>query len=265
MADSIKNTESVDVVKRIPFGQGEALVFRSRTTMAFAAANAIASKMRQVASVKPTFRMIFAAAPSQSEVLNALTAIPNLPWEQVIAFHMDDYLGLPTAAPQRFANWLDDHLFSKVPLAEVHRIRASGAPDEICQTYADKLAEEPIDIICLGIGVNGHIAFNDPPADFDTEVPYLVVDLDQRCREQQIHEGWFEKLDEVPEEAISMSVQQIMSSKHLICTVPEARKAEAVQRALEGKVNAQVPASILQKHEECRFYLDKESSALLKG
>ena len=126
------------------------------------------------------------------------------------------------------------------------------------------MQKETLDVGFIGIGENGHIAFNDPPADFDTDVPFLVVDLDERCRLQQIHEGWFKALDEVPEEAISMSVRQIMSSKHLVCTVPEARKAEAVQRALEGKVNAQVPASILQHHEDCRFYLDQESSSLLK-
>jgi glucosamine-6-phosphate deaminase len=260
MADSIKNTKSVDVVKRIPFGQGEALVFRSRTDMAFAAANAIAAKMRQVASVKPTFRMIFAAAPSQSEVLHALTAIPNLPWKQVIAFHMDDYLGLPTDAPQRFANWLDDHLFSKVPLAEVHRIPASGAPDEICQTYADKLAEEPIDIICLGIGVNGHIAFNDPPvADFDDPLLVKVVELDEICRQQQVDDGCFGSIKLVPLRAVTLTISQLVAADALFCTVPGAQKRAAVKAAITGPISTKCPASILRTHKNCTLFLDSEA------
>lgn len=260
MVDSIKNTKSVDVVKRITFGEGEALVFPSRTAMASAAANAIASKMRHVASVKPTVRMIFAAAPSQSEVLDALTAIPNLPWNQVIAFHMDDYLGLPASAPQRFANWLDDHLFSKVSLAEVHRISASGAPDEICQAYADKLAEDPIDIVCLGIGVNGHIAFNDPPvADFDDPLLVKVVELDEICRQQQVDDGCFESIKLVPLRAVTLTISQLVAADALFCTVPGAQKRAAVKATITGPISTECPASILRAHKNCTLFLDNEA------
>ncbi len=260
MIESIKNIKSVDVVRRITFGQADAVVFRSRAIMAFTAANAIASTMRHVATVKPTFRMIFAAAPSQSEVLDALTAIPNLPWDQVIAFHMDDYLGLPAAAPQRFANWLEGHLFSKVPLAEVHRIPASGVPDEICRAYADKLAEEPIDIICLGIGVNGHIAFNDPPvADFDDPLSVKVVELDEICRQQQVDDACFESIKLVPAMAVTLTIPQLLAANALFCTVPGAQKRAAVKATIAGPISTDCPASILRTHKNCTLFLDAEA------
>ena len=260
MIESIKTFEPADVVRRITFGQADALVFKSRSIMAVAAANAIASAMRHAASAKPTFRMVFAAAPSQSEVLNALTAISNLPWDQVVAFHMDDYLGLPAAAPQRFANWLEGHLFSKVPFAEVHRIPAFGAPDEICQTYADKLAEAPIDIICLGIGVNGHIAFNDPPvADFDDPLSVKVVELDAICRQQQVDDDCFASINAVPVRAVTLTIPQLLDADALFCTVPGAHKRAALKAAVAGPLSTDCPASILRTHTNCTLFLDTEA------
>ncbi len=236
--------------------------------LAHCAAEDGAARIREALEERDRAVIALAAGSSQIGMLKNLVAAQEIDWGKVIAFPLDEYVGLSSRHPASFSRYLLERFVERLPSelrAFYHVDGTEEDPVKEAVRVSRLLQKETLDVSFIGIGENGHIAFNDPPADFDTEVPYLVVDLDQRCREQQIHEGWFEKLDEVPEEAISMSVQQIMSSKNLICSVPEARKAEAVQRALEGKVNAQVPASILQKHEECRFYLDKESSALLKG
>ena len=228
--------------------------------MAKAAARAIAAEICRVSQVKPKVRMVFAAAPSQSDVLDILTAMPELPWDQVVAFHMDDYLDLPEDAPQRFANWLDAHLFSKVPLAEVHPIPASGAGDEICRSYAEKLAQAPIDIVCLGIGVNGHIAFNDPPvADFGDPCSVKVVELDATCRQQQVDDGCFGSIEDVPANAVTLTIPRLLEADALYCVVPGAHKREAVTAAIEGPLTTECPASILRSHPNCTLFLDREA------
>ncbi len=260
MSASVEALNPADVTRRVPFGSAEALVFASREAMARAAALTIAAQMRHVAEQKPFVRMVFAAAPSQSDVLEALTAMPGLPWDRVVAFHMDDYLDLPAAAPQRFANWLKTHLFSKVPLAEVHLIPATGASDDICRSYAAALAEEPIDIVCLGIGVNGHIAFNDPPvAEFDDPLAVKVVELDTVCRQQQVDDDCFAAISDVPTHAITLTIPRLLDAEALFCVVPGAHKRAAVQAATLGPLTTDCPASILRTHPNCTLFLDPEA------
>lgn len=173
---------------------------------------------------------------------------------------MDDYLDLPPEAPQRFANWLEGNLFSKVPLAEVHRIPTLGLPEEICQNYAEKLVEAPIDIMCLGIGVNGHIAFNDPPvADFDDPFSVKVVELDDACRQQQVDDGCFTSISAVPVRAITLTIPQLLDADRLFCSVPGTHKRAAVKATVTGPLSTDCPASILRTHKNCTLFLDLEA------
>ena len=241
-------------------GSADVLVFENRADMGRAAARAIAEKIRHVAQSKDQVRMIFAAAPSQATMLEHLTQTPEIPWHRVTAFHMDDYIGIPDDASQRFANWLDTHLFSKVPLGNVHRIPSSGNSAEICSSYSEKLNEAPIDIVCLGIGVNGHIAFNDPPvADFNDPVMVKVVELDDICRQQQVDDECFNVIDDVPLHAITLTVPCLLSAESLFCVVPGLHKRDAVKAALEGPVVTDCPASILTTHSDCTVFLDAEA------
>lgn len=261
MNASLKAPDPADAPRRLPFGRAEALAFQSRAAMEKAAADAIAAEMRRTADAKSAVRMVFAAAPSQAGVLNRLTVLRGLPWDRVTAFHMDDYLELPADAPQRFANWLGDHLFSKVSPSEVHTIPASGPPDEICEVYAEKLAEAPIDIVCLGIGVNGHIAFNDPPvADFGDASAVKVVELDGICRQQQVDDACFASIDEVPARAVTLTIPRLLDADALFCVVPGARKRAAVKAAIEGPLTTECPASILRTHSNCTLFLDPEAA-----
>jgi glucosamine-6-phosphate deaminase len=236
-------------------------VYETREAMGRAVAHDVAARIRAVAAEKGAVRMIFAAAPSQAEMLACLTTLPDVPWHLVTAFHMDDYLGLDRAAPQRFGNWLEAHLFSRVALGGVHRIPAEGSDAEICAGYAALLAEAPIDIVCLGIGVNGHIAFNDPPvADFDDPQSVRVVTLDAVCRQQQVDDGCFAHVDDVPERAVTLTIPALMAAEALFCAVPGARKRAAVKAALEGPISPACPASILRSHRACTLYLDREAA-----
>jgi len=229
--------------------------------MADAAAEAIARQIREVAQTKPNVRMIFAAAPSQAEVLSKLSEIPDIPWGQVTAFHMDDYLGIAPQAPQRFANWLERHLFSEISFGSVHHIASSGTPEEICTSYAELLSEAPIDIVCLGIGVNGHIAFNDPPvADFEDPQIVKVVELDDICRKQQVDDDCFVKLSDVPTHAVTLTIPTLLSANAMFCVVPGAHKKAAITAALEGPISTSCPASILRKHQNSMIFLDPETA-----
>jgi len=242
-------------------GTAKVQVYDHRTAMGDAAASAIANQIRKVAEANGCVRMVFAAAPSQADVLNSLTQSPNIPWEKVTAFHMDDYLGLPSDAPQRFANWLDNHLFSRVSLGAVHRIGSVGDPEAICRSYTALLNEAPIDIVCLGIGVNGHIAFNDPPvAEFNDPLFVKVVVLDQICRQQQVDDKCFTSIDKVPSKVITLTIPRLMAANALFCVVPGAHKRAAVKAALEGPVVSDCPASILQTHPNCTVFLDQEAN-----
>src|SRR5947208_15059068 len=206
-------------------------------------------------------RIIAATAASQFEFLDALTKMPGIDWQKVEVFHLDEYIGLPITHPGSFRKMLLDHLIKKTGIAKYHLLDGDADPAEVVRRVGKELTSAPIDVAFVGIGENGHLAFNDPPADFQTEQPYLVVNLDEACRKQQLGEGWFPTLNDVPKQAISMSVKQILKSAAIVCTVPDSRKAIAVKAAVEGPMTPDLPASILQKHGKTHLFLDKESAA----
>jgi glucosamine-6-phosphate deaminase len=233
--------------------------YASRDAMAAASAAAIAAAIRQLLARQPAVRMIFAAAPSQAEMLTALAAAGDIDWRRVTAFHMDEYVGLPARAPERFVSWLDRHLFDKVPFGAVHRIVPEPDPATTAARYTAALAEAPIDIVCLGIGVNGHIAFNDPPvADFADPEDVKIVALDDVCRQQQVDDKCFAQLGDVPGMAITLTIPRLLRAGRLFCVVPGASKRDAVREALYGPVTTACPASILRQ-ADCTLYLDAES------
>lgn len=208
--------------------------------------------------------IILATGSSQFETIAELIGDREIDWGVVTMFHLDEYIGLPIANKASFRKYLKERFVDKVPpLKAVNYINGEAEPEGECTRLEALIAQAPIDVALVGIGENGHLAFNDPPADFDTKRAYLVANLDVACREQQVHEGWFPRLEDVPAQAISMSVNQVMKSKHIICSVPEARKAQAVKNTVERKVSNLFPASILQNHPECYLYLEKASAALL--
>ncbi len=210
--------------------------------------------------------IILATGASQFEVLTQLVAMPDIDWSKVTAFHLDEYLGLPETHPASFRKYLKERFIAKVPkLNAFHFVDGEKQqPEEECARLGELIQQHPIDVAFIGIGENGHLAFNDPPADFETEQPYFVVTLDDACRRQQAGEGWFASFDEVPKQAISMGIKQILKSRRLVVSVPDQRKAKAVQCATEGEVDNMCPASILQTHPDCTLFLDAESASLLK-
>ena len=210
-------------------------------------------------------RVIAATGASQFEFLEALTATPGIDWGRVEMFHLDEYVGLPDTHPASFRRYLRERIVGRVRPRAFHFLAGDvPEPRAECRRVGSLLARAPIDVAFVGIGENGHLAFNDPPADFETEEPYLVVDLDEACRRQQLGEGWFPTLDDVPRRAISMSIRQILKSREILCIVPDARKAPAVRDCLQGEVSPLHPSSILQTHPATTVYLDRASSALLK-
>ena len=205
-------------------------------------------------------RMVFAAAPSQNEFLQALVAAEGMDWSRVTAFHMDEYIGLTSASPQRFSQFLQERLFERVRPGKVHLIDCSSTVDEECARYGKLLSEAPIDIICLGIGENGHIAFNDPPvADFNDEFIIKAVELDAACRQQQVNDGCFPDVPSVPTHALTLTISALMSGKHLFCIVPGPTKREAVSRTLHDPITTACPATILRTHPDCTMYVDHDS------
>ena len=233
--------------------------YATRDAMAVASASAIAGELRALLAQQPTVRMIFAAAPSQAEMLSALVASPEIDWSRVVAFHMDEYVGLAPAAPERFARWLDRHVFERLRFGAVHRIVPEPFPVKAAHDYAAALAEAPIDIVCLGIGVNGHIAFNDPPvADFDDPEDVKIVALDDVCRQQQVDDKCFGRFEDVPATAVTLTVPRLLRARRLFCVVPGAAKRDAVRQTLYGPVTTACPASILRQ-ADCTLFLDAES------
>ncbi|MBS7697669.1 MAG: 6-phosphogluconolactonase [Chelatococcus sp.] len=228
--------------------------------MGRAAAADVAAELRARLARQPGVRMIFAAAVSQNDMLEALIAEPGIDWRRVTAFHMDEYLDLPADAPQRFGNWLRQAIFDRLPFAAVHLIDPGSNADAAVAAYAANLAEAPIDIVCLGIGVNGHLAFNDPPvADFADPQSVKIVTLDDVCRQQQVDDGAFATVAEVPQRAVTLTIPRLLDADRLFCVVPGASKREAVDRALKGPLETACPASVLRLHPACRLYLDAES------
>jgi glucosamine-6-phosphate deaminase len=233
--------------------------------MAKVAAETAARVLREAVQRRGRAAFVAATGASQFNFLKHLVAAPDIAWERTAMFHLDEYIGMSADHPASFRRYLRERLTSRVPIGVVHFI-AGDAPD--LRAELDRLnrtiAATPIDAAFVGIGENGHLAFNDPPADFTTEIPYIIVRLDKACRRQQFGEGWFKTLDDVPREAISMTVRQIMKATHIICTVPEKRKAQAIKACLEGEIGPMFPASILRTHPSCHLFLDKESASLLK-
>lgn len=208
--------------------------------------------------------VILATGTSQFETLKTLLAEKDIDWSKVTVFHLDEYIGLPITHPASFRKYLLERFFNHVPqLKAYHLIDGENDPEKECNRLSNLIQNHPIDVAFVGIGENGHLAFNDPPADFETEKPYLVVNLDHACRMQQLGEGWFPNLDAVPTQAISMSIRQIMKSKSIICSVPDLRKAQAVKDCLKGEITNLHPASILQEHQDCQIFLDQPASSLL--
>jgi len=209
--------------------------------------------------------LLVATGASQFHVLAELAADREIDWSRVVGFHLDEYLGLPATHPASFCRYLKERFVDLVPLAAFHYIDGMAAdPAAECRRLDDLILRHPIDVALVGIGENGHLAFNDPPADFQTEKPYQIVDLDESFRRQQWGEGWFPSLDDVPRRAISMSIRQILKSGAIVCSVPDRRKAEAVRASLEGPITPLVPASILRRHPRVAVFLDPPSASLLE-
>ncbi len=208
-------------------------------------------------------RFIAATGASQFAFLSALTRLKNIDWARTELFHLDEYLGLPVTHPASFRKYLLERLVRPVGITRYHFLDGQEDAAAVCRAVGAALNAAPIDVAFVGIGENGHLAFNDPPADFETEEPYLVVELDQACRRQQLGEGWFDRLDDVPRHAISMSIRQILKARRILCIVPDARKAEAVRACFTGEITPLAPASALRRHPQVTVYLDRQSAALL--
>ncbi|MCR6673565.1 glucosamine-6-phosphate deaminase [Devosia ginsengisoli] len=231
-----------------------------RATLERQSALAIADSLRSLLARQQTVRAVFAAAASQLGTLALLRQQDGIDWHRVEAFHMDEYVGLPIEHPARFGNWLKRNVFDHLPLGAVHLIEPGADAQAAAQNYAAQLAAAPIDLVCLGIGVNGHIAFNDPPvADFNDPLTVKVVELDLVCRQQQVDDGEFATTADVPRHAITLTIPQLMAGKRLICIVPGASKAAAVRGTIHGPIDTACPASILRRHDDCTLYVDQES------
>ncbi len=242
----------------------EIKIFDSAVEAGHAAGKNAAHLICEAIGSRGLANIILATGMSQFETLNQLISEKNIDWTKVVMFHLDEYIDLPVTHPASFRKYLRDRFLSKVPpLRATYLINGEVDASEECRRLGDVIEKHPIDVALVGIGENGHLAFNDPPADFETEQPYIVVELDEPCKQQQVNEGWFASTEEVPVRAISMSIKQIMKSKQIICTVPDARKAVAVKNTIQQPANNLFPASILQLHSGCTLYLDRFSSSLL--
>ncbi|WP_081210680.1 glucosamine-6-phosphate deaminase [Salegentibacter sediminis] len=237
-------------------------VYPTKELVGKAAGKAIEDEINRIQKEKKFIRIVFAAAPSQDETLKYLVNSNKIDWQRVIAFNMDEYLGLPSEAPQHFSEYLKVHLFSKINVGEVHLIDSQSNAKELSK-FEEKITEEPIDVVCLGIGENGHIAFNDPPvADFNDSKIIKIVELDEVCRQQQVNDECFDELEDVPKNAITLTIPFLMKGKKLFCIVTGENKADAVYHTLTGEIDESCPASILRLHHGCSFYFD--SSAIEK-
>jgi glucosamine-6-phosphate deaminase len=231
--------------------------------MSRAAARAAAHAIDDAITQRGTARIVAATGTSQLDFLEALTGFPGIDWTKVEMFHLDEYIGLPIDHPASFRRYLLERLIHKTGISRYHLLDGEHDPANVAARVGRELDTAPVDVAFVGIGENAHLAFNDPPADFITERPYLIVTLDQACRRQQVGEGWFRTVADVPRQALSMSVRQILKARRILCVVPDARKAEAVCRCVEGVVSPVAPASILQTHAGTTLYLDPDSAALL--
>jgi glucosamine-6-phosphate deaminase len=235
-------------------------VGETRVAMGQKAAEDIAAEMRRLLAGQRGVRMIFAAAPSQSEMLAALVGMKGIDWGRVTGFHMDEYLGLAADAPQRFGLWLRRAIFDRLPFGEVHLLEPGEDPGSAAKAYAERLDVAPIDIVCCGIGTNGHLAFNDPPADLNDAADVKMVALDAACRQQQVDDECFASFDEVPTHALTLTVPRLLASNRVFCCVPGAIKKKAVLRTLRDPISGLVPATALRTHPNWSLYLDEDSA-----
>jgi glucosamine-6-phosphate deaminase len=241
-------------------------VFSDKSSLGKAAAQKAAAAIRSAIRDRGQARVIAATGVSQFEFLAALTEFTNIDWARVELFHLDEYIGLPSTHPASFRKILLERLVNKTGIAKFHPLDGDAHDvSAVISRVGKALASAPVDVAFLGVGENGHLAFNDPPADFETEEPYLIVNLDEACRRQQVGEAWFSDISQVPKQAISMSVRQILKAKEILAVVPESRKAQAVKACLEGEISPMAPASILRTHANANVYLDKESASLLSS
>ncbi len=239
-------------------------VFGNRVSLGQAAAEQAAAAIRRAIAERGRARIIAATAASQLEFMDALTKAPEIDWSKVEVFHLDEYIGLPVTHPGSFRKMLLEQLVRKTGITHYHLLDGDAAdPSNVVRRVGKELASMPVDIAFLGIGENGHIAFNDPPADFETEDPYIIVNLDEACRQQQVGEAWFADISQVPRRAISMSARQILKAREILAVVPGPRKAAAVKLCLEGTIGPMAPASILRTHPNATVYLDQASASLL--
>lgn len=236
-------------------------IYADRKPLGRSAAENISKLIIKQLDSQSEVRIIFAAAPSQNEFLYELIKIKGIEWQKVIAFHMDEYIGLSKNSDQLFSKYLNDRIFSKVPFNSVHLIEPFDDPEKECRRYQSLLKDNPVDIVCMGIGENGHIAFNDPPvADFNDPHLVKIVQLDDACRQQQVNDGCFPSIDDVPQRAITLTVPALMSGKYLSIVVPGINKADAIERTLNNKISTECPASIVREHRNAILYLDKDSA-----
>ena len=236
----------------------------SRLAMGELAAKECAQAIKEMIAKKGEINMIFAAAPSQNEFLASLIADKSIDFSKINAYHMDEYVGLDQSAPQGFGNFLRNAIFGKVPFKSVNYINSAQDAEKTCREYSELLEKNPVDIVCMGIGENGHIAFNDPHvAFFNDDKRVKTVELDLKCRNQQVNDGCFKSLDEVPTHAITLTIPSLVSAEKIFCVVPAKTKAEAVNNTINGEITEMCPASILRTHDNATLYLDPDSSALL--
>jgi glucosamine-6-phosphate deaminase len=237
--------------------------YTDRPTMGRAAARHAGRVMNEAIASRGEARIIAATGASQFDFLDALTASPDVDWQAVEMFHLDEYVGLPIDHPASFRRYLLERLIDRTSIPRFHFLDAEQDAAGAAARVGRALSSAPIDVAFVGIGENGHLAFNDPPANFETDEPYIIVTLDAACRRQQAGEGWFASVDDVPPQAVSMSIRQIMKSKEIVCVVPDARKADAVKATIEGQISPEVPASILRSHPNATLYLDRDAAARL--
>lgn len=236
-------------------------IYETRAEMGAVAARAVADYIRDLHTKQGVVNIVFAAAPSQNEFLAALRRM-DLPWQDINAFHMDEYIGIDKDAPQRFGNFLKERIFDAVPFRSVHYLFGEGSsPEEVCESYARLMREYPADIILMGIGENGHIAFNDPHvADFNDPLDVKIVSLDPVCREQQVNDGCFARLDQVPTHAITLTIPAMLRAGRIFVVVPAPAKAKAIEATANGSITPDCPASILRKHRNATLYCDRDSA-----
>lgn len=251
------------MLKELKAGNLTVQVYENRAAMGMAAGKGVTDCIKKLLREKEEINMIFAAAPSQDETLAEIVATPGINWGRVNAFHMDEYIGLSADAPQAFGNFLKDRLFSKLPFKTVNYIYAEGESfEETCKRYTKLLEEHPIDIVCLGIGENAHIAFNDPwVADFNDKEAIKRVELDNVCRNQQVNDGCFACIDDVPTHALTLTVPTLVNADYMFCTVPAPTKAQAVYNTVNAEISEEVPAAIMRTHKNAIMYCDPDSGA----